>query len=1195
MLFNSEEAVRALHFIQQNVNTSDGLSDIQIQVFSLCWEGQSYRQIADSVGYEVGYIKKVGSHLWQNLSKVLSTKVSKNNFKVALSEYVEQHPLSDAILTVNASAPASVYQNWGEAINVSSFWGRSAELATLHEWILADKCSLITLLGIGGVGKTALSVKIAQQLQDQFAYVLWRSLKNMPPLMELLADLILCLSNQSLPKLPNTPSQRISVFIRYLQQHRCLIVLDNAESLLQSGQEFGRYQPTYEEYGEFLNRVGEVAHNSCLILTSRELPEEVAIQTGTHLPVRVFKLEGLDTTAAQEILTSKGLSGSTSETTSLIHCYQGNPLALKIAATSIQDVFAGNVAEFVHHGTISFNGVRRLLDQQVERLSKVELQVMTWLAIHREPATIQQLASDIINLPSFAALLEALEFLGRRSLIEKVLPDGTRPAAFTLQPVVMEYMTEQVISYISQEMMGDQWSYLHQYPLVLVQTKDYLREAQIRLILKPVFRCLLATYQDLDSLEQHLKQRLNELHVHAQNRSSYAAGNILNLLRLCQADFTHLNLSHLAIRQADLREIKLHHVNVSHANLETTLFSETLGSIFGLTYSPDGSRLAVANNGEIKLYDFPHYRHQFTLPGHKVLIWTIAFSDDGCLLASGSVDHTIKVWNLKSGSCVQTLSGHTGAVMSVAFQPQKGVEPDYILASTSQDGSVKLWNISTQECLYTLENTEQSVRSVAFNSSGDQLAIGYLDGQVSLLNVQSHHQQWLPSETNSQESPLGFSPDDRTLAVGYSDGRIHLWNVHQGKVMHILQGHTTQIFSVVYSTDGHMLASSSGDNTVRIWDLKTGQCLKCLQGHTSRVSVVAFHPDNLCLASGGEDSTVRVWDVQTGQLLKRLNGYSDYVWSVAHSPTQAVVASGSNDRGLRLWDTQSGQYLRDLEGHSGRVRAVAYSANGEILVSATYSYEIKVWDPTTGTCLNTFQMPGEWCWDIALSPDGEMLAISSGDNSVHLWNVSTGELLNTLVGEEHYALGLAFSPTGKYLATSRMNIVQIWDLGSGQCIQTLKDEEWVWAVAFHPQESLLVTGGNDGSVKLWDLKQGQCICPMQAHGAIVLSVMFSTDGQFIASGSFDRTVRIWNQRTGDCIQVLEGHSDGIFSVSFASEGNTIVSGGVDETVRVWDVNTGECAHTLRPLRLYEGMNISGATGLTAVERQTLKTLGAVEH
>lgn len=1195
MLSNSEEAVRALHFIQQNINASDGLSDIQIQVFSQCWEGQSYRQIADSVGYEVGYIKKVGSHLWQHLSKVLSTKVSKNNFKVALSEYVEQHPLPDTVLTANAIDTASIYQDWGEAINVSSFWGRSIELATLHEWIIADKCSLITLLGIGGVGKTALSVKIAQQLQDQFTYVLWRSLKNMPPLMELLADLILCLSNQSLPKLPNTPSQRISVFIQYLQQHRCLIVLDNAESLLKSGQDFGRYQPTYQEYGEFFNRVGEVAHNSCLILTSRELPEEVAIQTGARLPVRVFKLEGLDTTAAQEILTSKGLPSSTPETTSLIQCYQGNPLALKIAATSIQDVFAGNVAEFIHHGTTAFNGIRRLLDQQLERLSKVELQVMTWLAIHREPATIQQLASDVINLPSFATLLEALEFLGRRSLIEKVMPDETRPAGFTLQPVVMEYMTEQLISHISQEMMRDQLSDLHQYPLVLVQTKDYLREAQIRLILKPVFRSLLTTYQDLSQLEQCLKQLLNALHAYAQNRPTYAAGNILNLLRLCQADFTHLDLSHLTIRQADLREIKLHHVNVSHANLETTSFSETLGSIFGLAYSPDGSRLAVANNGEIKLYDFPNYHHQFTLPGHKVLIWAMAFSDDGCLLASGSVDHTVKVWNIKSGSCIQTLSGHTGAVLSVAFQPQKGVEPDYILASTSQDGSVKLWNISTQKCFYTLENAEQSVRSVAFNSSGDTLAIGYLDGQVHLLYLQSKHQQWLPSEINSQESPLAFSPDDQTLAVGYSDGRIHLWDVHQGKLIRILQGHTTQIFSVAYSTDGQMLASSSGDNTVRTWDLHTGQCLKCLQGHTSRVSVVAFHPDNLCLASAGEDSTVRVWDVQTGQLLKRLNGYSDYVWSVAHSPTQAVVASGSNDRGLRLWDTQSGQCLQNLEGHSGRVRAVAYSADGNILVSATYSYEIKVWDPTKGTCLNTFQMPGEWCWDIALSPDGEVLAISSGDNSVHLWNVQTGELLDTLKGEEHYALGLAFNPTGQFLATSRMNIVQIWDLGSGQCIQTLRDEEWVWSIAYHPQEPLLVTGGNDGSVKLWNLDQGQCICPMQDHGAIVLSVMFSADGQFLASGSFDRTVRIWNQQTGECIQVLEGHSDGIFSVSFAPEGDTIISGGVDETVRVWDVNTGECVHTLRPPRLYEGMNISGATGLTAVERQTLKTLGAVEH
>lgn len=140
-----------------------------------------------------------------------------------------------------------------------------------------------------------------------------------------------------------------------------------------------------------------------------------------------------------------------------------------------------------------------------------------------------------------------------------------------------------------------------------------------------------------------------------------------------------------------------------------------------------------------------------------------------------------------------------------------------------------------------------------------------------------------------------------------------------------------------------------------------------------------------------------------------------------------------------------------------------------------------------------------------------------------------------------------------------------------------------------------MTGGNDGSVKLWDLEQGKCLCHMNEHAAIVLSVIFSADGQAIASGSFDRTVRIWEAQTGECIQVLGGHSDGIFSVSFAAEGNIITSGGMDETVRVWNVHTGTCLHTLQPPKLYEGMNISGATGLTDAERQTLKILGAVER
>ncbi len=178
--------------------------------------------------------------------------------------------------------------DWGEAMDVSVFYGRTEELATLKQWIVQDNCRLVGLLGMGGIGKTALSVKFAQHVQHEFNYLIWRSLQNAPPVNDILATLIQILSNQqeTPANLPESPSLRITQLIEYLRSSRCLLILDNAESILQAGAVAGQYRPGYEGYGEFIKRVGETSHRSCLILTSCEKPQELAVLEGETLPVR---------------------------------------------------------------------------------------------------------------------------------------------------------------------------------------------------------------------------------------------------------------------------------------------------------------------------------------------------------------------------------------------------------------------------------------------------------------------------------------------------------------------------------------------------------------------------------------------------------------------------------------------------------------------------------------------------------------------------------------------------------------------------------------------------------------------------------------------------------------------------------------------------------------------------------------------
>lgn len=434
-------------------------------------------------------------------------------------------PGNSEVIQPNLSFPKDANksrQDWGEALEVSAFYGRTEELDTLEHWIIRDNCRLVALIGMGGIGKTSLSIKLAQKIQDNFDYVIWRSLTNAPLVTDILADMIKFLSNQEETNLPEDVGARISLLINYLQKHRCLLILDNAESILQGDNDAGQYREGCELYGNLIGRIGNTNHQSCLILTSREKPGEIASAEGETQAVRSFQMPGLKAVDGEEIFQAKGLSGSDDEQRKLIDFYKGNPLALKIISTTIKDLFDGNIHDFLDHGSVIFGRVRDLLDQQLNRLSDLEREVMYWLAINREPVSISELRNDIVSLESPPKLLEALQSLVRRSLIEK------SAALFTLQPVVMEYLTDRLIERVSDEIKTGKVEVFNKYALIKATAKDYVRESQVRLILKPIAE----RAQSLTPLQQILATLREQF----LGKPGYAGGNIINLLCYLQID-----------------------------------------------------------------------------------------------------------------------------------------------------------------------------------------------------------------------------------------------------------------------------------------------------------------------------------------------------------------------------------------------------------------------------------------------------------------------------------------------------------------------------------------------------------------------------------------------------------------------------------------------------------------------------------
>lgn len=588
----------------------------------------------------------------------------------------------------------------------------------------------------------------------------------------------------------------------------------------------------------------------------------------------------------------------------------------------------------------------------------------------------------------------------------------------------------------------------------------------------------------------------------------------------------------------------------------------------------------------------------------------VAYSSDGALIAAGSEDGSIILWDARTNRPTGiTLAGHSRRINSLAFSPNR-----HTLASGSGDGTIRLWNADSGEPLgAAMSGHNKSVWSVAFSPDGRRIASGSEDNTVRLWDAETGQPIGEPLAGHGDfVFSVAFSPDGSRLASGSADGSVRLWDAETGQpIGEPLQGHTDWVLTVAFDSDGTRLASSGADSTIIFWDPQSGALLgREDSGHTNWVRRIQFSPDGRFFLSASQDRSVRLWDLQAGDLRgATLAGHQDAVWDAAFSPDSTRIASASGDGSIILWDTRSDQPLgsligehrdailsaaasadgrwyataggnpfgsgadfavrlwdaatnkaRILEGHSGNVTGLAFSPDSALLASASSDGSIVLWNTENAQVDQILPLArGSSSVAIAFNANGSILASAGDDGQITFWNVEAGTITGEpLSGHSDSIQSLAFSADGHWLASGSLDkSVRLWDLRaqpiSSQTVLTFNDG--VTSVTFTSDSRLLAAGSRDGRIQIWDtasrLTVGQ---PLTAHRDWVTALSFQPAGSILASGSADDTIILWDMETRERLgRPFTSHRDWVTALVFTADGNSLISGGADRMIFRWSV------------------------------------------